>query len=191
MARIVIYLDRRRLQFFEQGRLAGEYPVAIGKPSTPTPPGSYHVVSKLVHPGGILGSRWLGLSIPTDSGPYGIHGTTMPWSIGHAVSNGCIRMYNHDVETFFPRVNIGTPVLIHQTHPGQSTPGTGYPAGPAGGAGQPSGPVGNLRTYVIKSGDTLWAISRREGIPLDRLITANPGIVPEKLMPGQVINLPG
>jgi lipoprotein-anchoring transpeptidase ErfK/SrfK len=43
---------------------------------------------------------------------YRIHGTNEPWTIGHAVSNGCIRMLNEHVEDLYGRVNIGTPVVV-------------------------------------------------------------------------------
>ncbi len=45
-------------------------------------------------------------------------------------------------------------------------------------------------TYVIKPGDTLIAIARREGYTLDALIAENPGINPNTLQAGQVICLP-
>jgi lipoprotein-anchoring transpeptidase ErfK/SrfK len=41
-----------------------------------------------------------------------IHGTTEPWTIGQAVSNGCIRMVNDHVIELYARVPIGTPVVI-------------------------------------------------------------------------------
>ena len=47
-----------------------------------------------------------------------------------------------------------------------------------------------MSTYTIKTGDTLWGISQQYGIPLDKILAANPGIVPEKLQIGQRINLP-
>lgn len=50
----------------------------------------------------------MGLSKPH----YGIHGTNKPSSIGKAVSNGCIRMYNKDVIELFNIVPIGTVVKI-------------------------------------------------------------------------------
>lgn len=43
---------------------------------------------------------------------YRIHGTNAPGSIGHAVSNGCIRMLNEDVVDLFERVHIGAPVMV-------------------------------------------------------------------------------
>ena len=41
-----------------------------------------------------------------------IHGTTEPWTIGQAVSTGCIRMVNDHVIDLYNRVRIGTPVVI-------------------------------------------------------------------------------
>jgi len=43
---------------------------------------------------------------------YLIHGTNKETSIGDAVSHGCIRMYNEDVERLFGMVAVGTPVFI-------------------------------------------------------------------------------
>ncbi|MDQ0132930.1 lipoprotein-anchoring transpeptidase ErfK/SrfK [Neorhizobium galegae] len=43
---------------------------------------------------------------------YRIHGTNAPWSIGSAVSSGCIRMRNEDVTDLYERVNIGTKVIV-------------------------------------------------------------------------------
>jgi lipoprotein-anchoring transpeptidase ErfK/SrfK len=43
---------------------------------------------------------------------YRIHGTTQPWSIGRAVSSGCIRMMNHEVIDLFNRVEIGATVIV-------------------------------------------------------------------------------
>jgi lipoprotein-anchoring transpeptidase ErfK/SrfK len=43
---------------------------------------------------------------------YRIHGTTQPWSIGRAVSSGCIRMMNVEVIDLFNRVEIGATVIV-------------------------------------------------------------------------------
>ena len=43
---------------------------------------------------------------------YRIHGTTQPWSIGRAVSSGCIRMMNDEVIDLFDRVEIGAAVIV-------------------------------------------------------------------------------
>lgn len=117
---IVIDTVARRLTLFSGVTPWQTFPVAVGKPSTPSPVGSWAIRTKILYPGGVLGTRWLGLSVPW--GNYGIHGTNNPSSIGHAVSNGCIRMFNHDIERLFARVSVGTPVII--TAGGMRPPGT-------------------------------------------------------------------
>jgi lipoprotein-anchoring transpeptidase ErfK/SrfK len=55
-----------------------------------------------------LGARALYLG----STMYRIHGTNQPWSIGGAVSSGCIRMRNEDVVDLYERVAVGTKVVV-------------------------------------------------------------------------------
>ncbi|GLK67235.1 hypothetical protein GCM10008179_08730 [Hansschlegelia plantiphila] len=43
---------------------------------------------------------------------YRIHGSNEPWTIGHAVSSGCIRMTNEDVMDLYERVGVGTVVKV-------------------------------------------------------------------------------
>jgi hypothetical protein len=60
------------------------------------------------HPMNPLGVRALYLGSST----YRIHGTDAPWTIGTAVSKGCIRMYNQDVLDLYPRVKVGAKVVV-------------------------------------------------------------------------------
>ena len=99
------------------------YPVGVGKIETKTPVGFYKVVEKIVNPtwtdpadvsvvipsgeDNPLGYRWIGIG-----GNYGIHGTNRPDSVGHYVSNGCVRMVEADVEKVFDKVEVGTEVQI-------------------------------------------------------------------------------
>ncbi|HEX2655456.1 MAG TPA: L,D-transpeptidase [Xanthobacteraceae bacterium] len=55
-----------------------------------------------------LGARamYLGSSL------YRIHGSNEPWTIGTAVSSGCIRMRNEDVTDLYNRVKVGTKVIV-------------------------------------------------------------------------------
>ena len=55
-----------------------------------------------------LGARamYLGSSL------YRIHGSNEPWTIGTAVSSGCIRMRNEDVIDLYGRVKVGTKVVV-------------------------------------------------------------------------------
>ena len=43
---------------------------------------------------------------------YRIHGTNAPWSIGRAVSSGCIRLRNEDVIDLYKRVKVGAKVIV-------------------------------------------------------------------------------
>ncbi|MFA9473054.1 MAG: L,D-transpeptidase [Filomicrobium sp.] len=60
------------------------------------------------HPLNPLGVRALYLG----SSLYRIHGTDAPWTIGSAVSKGCIRMYNEDVVDLYRRTRVGTKVTV-------------------------------------------------------------------------------
>lgn len=59
-----------------------------------------------------LGSRALYLFRDGRDTLYRIHGTTEPWTIGKAVSNGCIRMVNDHVEDLYERVPVGARVMV-------------------------------------------------------------------------------
>ncbi|WP_029056805.1 L,D-transpeptidase [Stappia stellulata] len=43
---------------------------------------------------------------------YRIHGSNEPWTIGTAVSSGCIRMANDDVKHLYDKINIGAKVVV-------------------------------------------------------------------------------
>jgi lipoprotein-anchoring transpeptidase ErfK/SrfK len=43
---------------------------------------------------------------------YRIHGSNEPWTIGHAVSSGCIRLTNKDIIDLYDRVKVGTRVVV-------------------------------------------------------------------------------
>lgn len=59
-------------------------------------------------PNNPLGARALYLG----STLYRIHGTNQPWTIGEAVSSGCIRMANDDVIHLFDQVSVGGTVVV-------------------------------------------------------------------------------
>ena len=62
--------------------------------------------------GNPLGARALYLFKDGRDTLYRIHGTVEPWSIGEAVSSGCIRMLNQDVIDLHRRVPVGTRVVV-------------------------------------------------------------------------------
>lgn len=174
---LVIMRSVRKLQHFNGSTLKKTYAVAVGKHVTPTPLGNYKVVNKILNPGDILGTRWMGLDIP--GGNYGIHGTNSPSSIGKFISHGCIRMHNHDVEELFPQVNLGTPVTITEgsavSAPEISPTGSKIPGG---------------RVHVVQPGDTLWRISRLYGVSIDQIVSANNITNPDFLEAGQELVIP-
>ena len=55
-----------------------------------------------------LGARALYLG----TSEYRIHGSNEPWTMGQAVSSGCIRMTNADVTDLYKRVSVGTTVVV-------------------------------------------------------------------------------
>jgi len=122
LPQIIINIPSHTLELYKGDTLLKEYQIAIGKPSSPTPTGEFSIIEKEANPcwyppnkGAVvpsgpnnpLGYRWLGIA-PM----YGIHGTNAPWSIGGAVSNGCVRMQEADVEELFEYVVCDTPVKI-------------------------------------------------------------------------------
>jgi lipoprotein-anchoring transpeptidase ErfK/SrfK len=120
-ARIVVDLSARELWFYAGRKLLLRTPVAIGSSATPTPVGRFYVDQRIIttNPNGPYGPAALGISAFSDvltgwaqGGPIAIHGTNAPWSIGRAVSNGCIRVPNETLKKLFGATVGGEPVII-------------------------------------------------------------------------------
>ena len=121
--RIEINLASRLLTLYQGDVGIRMYPIAPGKPDSPTPTGRRKVVDMEINPTWVdpddpktevpsgpdcpLGYRWIGIG-----GNYGIHGTNVPSSIGGYASHGCVRMYEKDVEDLFDHIVKGIPVDI-------------------------------------------------------------------------------
>jgi len=116
--RIVISLPERKLTVMHDGKSAGEYEIAVGKPDTPTPTGEFQIADKQAYAGvnGAFGTRWMEFHRMREADGvlhlFGIHGTNAPQKIGDAVSHGCIRLNNDDVEKVYQQAYIGEPVQI-------------------------------------------------------------------------------
>jgi lipoprotein-anchoring transpeptidase ErfK/SrfK len=119
--RIIVDLSQKRVILYRNGMKVLSAPAAIGAPATPTPTGSFYVNQRLipVDRSGPFGPGAVGISAFSDvltgwtqGGPIAIHGTNAPWSIGKAVSNGCIRIPNPMLRRVFAQALNGTPVLI-------------------------------------------------------------------------------
>lgn len=59
-----------------------------------------------------LGARALYLHQGGRDTLYRLHGTNEPWSIGQAVSSGCVRLLNHDIIDLYERTPIGAQVIV-------------------------------------------------------------------------------
>jgi lipoprotein-anchoring transpeptidase ErfK/SrfK len=123
---LVLRLKEKKVYVYKGDQVLAKYPVAIGKKSTPTVTGEWYVMEKIANPGWTnfntgkfvkpgpknpMGERWIGFY--TDGKDMiGFHGTPDVKSVGKAVSNGCVRMFNKDVKAIFPLVEVGTVVKV-------------------------------------------------------------------------------
>jgi lipoprotein-anchoring transpeptidase ErfK/SrfK len=120
--RLIVYRGARRFEFWDGRRLVRSGKVAVGKPGAETPLGLFYVTDKFnpsIDPDwSILGafafetSAYSKLTDWPGGGIVGVHGTPWPSLLGQAVSHGCVRMDNRDVEFLRDRVPLGTPVKI-------------------------------------------------------------------------------
>jgi lipoprotein-anchoring transpeptidase ErfK/SrfK len=115
---LVVFRGQRRFEFVLRGRVVRSGPVAIGAPGMETPLGLFYVQAKFRPSEPVLGayafqtSGYSKLSDWPGGGVVGVHGTNTPQLIGQAVSHGCVRLRNADVEYLRSVVLVGTPIKI-------------------------------------------------------------------------------
>jgi L,D-transpeptidase ErfK/SrfK len=129
-AALVINIPQRMLFLFENGTAQSAFPVALGRPTWPTPIGAFSILTKEIDPtwdvppsiqqemrragqrpltkvapgpDNPLGDRWFGLTLPG----IGVHGTNAPLSIYRHQTHGCIRLHPEDIHALFDQVPIG------------------------------------------------------------------------------------
>ncbi len=132
---LVVNLPERLVYQFRLGVYQRRYAIAVGKKTWQTPTGFYKIVNKeenptwtvpdsiqdemedmgmtvveKVPPGpkNPLGKYWIG----TSGENLGFHATNRPWSVGHAVSHGCMRMLPSEIAQLYPQIDVGAPVKI-------------------------------------------------------------------------------
>lgn len=102
------------------------YPVAIGKPSTPTLTGNFQVTNVVKNPQyvscqtgvnqgfGFLGSHAIVTNLATTipNCPMAIHGTNKENLIGLEVSGGCGRMKNSDIQHLIQNFNFVEGIVL-------------------------------------------------------------------------------
>ncbi|MFS8180658.1 L,D-transpeptidase [Pseudovibrio denitrificans] len=59
-----------------------------------------------------LGARALYIYQDNKDTLYRLHGTAEYWSIGKAVSSGCVRLMNQDIIDLYGRVPVGSPIVV-------------------------------------------------------------------------------
>lgn len=126
--KIVVSKSEFTLTLLLNDHYVRQYRIGTGK-NDKTPVGEFEVKNKMKdptwyspnggifphgHPENILGTRWIGLKDKPDLYGYGIHGTTLPETIGTASSNGCVRMVNSDVEELYDFVTSDTEIIIQR-----------------------------------------------------------------------------
>ncbi len=139
---LVLDRQHRLLLVLDNGQERHRYPVAVGMPGWETPVGRFEVIEKTANPvwehpatglkikpgpDNPLGSRWIGFHRDCRGRKgfngleqlelkgcviAGFHGTPNRSSIGRAVSHGCVRLYDENVQELFDLVRIGTPVTV-------------------------------------------------------------------------------
>ncbi|MDF3127586.1 L,D-transpeptidase family protein [Kiritimatiellaeota bacterium B1221] len=122
---VVIDKSENTATLYLGGQFFKRYDVSTGATAN-TPEGDFKITDRIVHPdwwhpvskekipygdpGHKIGTHWLGWDVKG----FGIHGTDEPEKIGQAVSLGCVRMRNEDVEELFILLPSGTPVRVKE-----------------------------------------------------------------------------
>jgi L,D-transpeptidase ErfK/SrfK len=132
---LVVNLPELLVYQFHLGVYQRRYAIAVGKKTWQTPTGFYKIVNKEENPtwtvpdsiqeemedmgwkvlekvppgpNNPLGKYWIG----TSGENLGFHATNRPWSVGHAVSHGCMRMLPSEIAQLYPQISVGAPVKI-------------------------------------------------------------------------------
>lgn len=120
---MLVDLDAHWLLYYHGSEVVAAYPVGIGGTGDETITGTFTIGEKQVEPTWFprgsspvvfgeddnpLGTRYMTWFQNGEKTSYGFHGTWEPETIGGNESDGCIRMYNRDVEEFFELVPLNT-----------------------------------------------------------------------------------
>jgi lipoprotein-anchoring transpeptidase ErfK/SrfK len=121
---ITVSLSRRRVAVAHDGHFVVAFTAVVGKPSTPTPIGSFFVEETVKLSRYDVGAPYaLALSARSSvlqefaggPGQIALHGTQNVGGIpGTAVSHGCVRLDTRDITWLASRIGPGTPVTIRR-----------------------------------------------------------------------------
>ncbi len=121
---LTIDLAARRVRVYRSGRVLRSFSAVVGKPSTPTPTGSFFVEETLqMYPGELGGPFALALSARSDAlqefeggpGQIALHGRDgLGGTLGSAESHGCVRLDTASIDWLAKRIGPGTPATIYR-----------------------------------------------------------------------------
>jgi lipoprotein-anchoring transpeptidase ErfK/SrfK len=144
--RIVVSLSTRRVLVSHAGRVVRRFTAIVGKPSTPTPTGSFFVEEALRLSPGAAGAPFaLATSARSDSlhefdggpGQIALHGTgNLSGSPGTAASHGCVRLTPRAIAWLAARIGAGVPLsIVRHAGASSSSPSSNLRTDPRGGFG--------------------------------------------------------
>lgn len=120
--RVEVNLEAHTVTVLDSGTPIMTVPAAVGSPSSPTPTGRTYLweLIRPDNPHGAYGPYIFGLALYSDTyavfnggdAQIGLHGQDEPWSVGHPVSHGCIRVHNSVITQLAGMLPLGTPVYI-------------------------------------------------------------------------------
>jgi lipoprotein-anchoring transpeptidase ErfK/SrfK len=120
--RILVHRSTERVVVFYGGRARRHFRAVVGKPSTPTPRGSFFIEESLAlspyeagGPYALATSARSNVFQEFEGGPgqIALHGTNnLTGSLGTAVSHGCIRLSTHAITWMARRIGAGVPITI-------------------------------------------------------------------------------
>jgi lipoprotein-anchoring transpeptidase ErfK/SrfK len=120
--RIRVDVGGRRVRVYRHGRIVKDFAAVVGKPSTPTPTGSFFVEETVQMRSGEPGGPYaLALSARSDAlqefeggpGQIAIHGRdNLGGVLGQAESHGCMRLGTSSIDWLAARIGPGVPVSI-------------------------------------------------------------------------------
>lgn len=148
--RVKVSLSNRVAYVLEGNKPLLVMPVTVGKPSTPTPVGSFRIMTKThryranTHGYAVNGTTVRPSYLRSKPPGWGFRGTPMPywcefksaygfhtgWMKPFPATSGCLRMHKNVAPKFFRLVSVGTPVSIARSQPEDATIGRNVPRPP-------------------------------------------------------------
>jgi len=106
--KITTNIPKFQLEFFKNDSLVSHHKIAVGKPSTPTPIGDYKII-RIEDTGGAYSGTVLVFD-ENRKAAFAVHGFHEDYTLGYAMSHGCIRMNKYQAKDIKALVSVDTPI---------------------------------------------------------------------------------